>query len=205
MKNEMELRHQVAKNLVYYRKLNKLTQQALANKLNYSDKAISKWERGEALPDVYVLMCVAELYGVTLNDLTSSKPPVSKKDKAKSHLLITFCSIMLVWLFATVIFISLIIAKPDLNNSWLSFIYAIPTSLILAIVFSSLWGNYKTKILSISLFAWSIPLTISLTFSFARLWFLFICVVPFQIIILLWFKLKDILKRRKKLKEDILD
>ena len=205
MKSEMELRHQVAKNLLYYRKLNNLTQSALAKKLNYSDKAVSKWERGETLPDVYILSCLAELYGVSLNDLTSFKPPVSKKEKNKSRLLISFCSIMLVWLIATIVFILLIIINPDLPKTWLSFIYAIPVSLIVALVFSCLWAGTQTKTLVVSLFAWSLPLAICLTFSFARLWFLFICVIPFQVIILMWFKLKEILTRRKKLKESLLN
>ena len=55
MIQENDFKKQVAKNLVYYRKLNKMTQNELAQKLNYSDKAISKWERGENLPDLYIL------------------------------------------------------------------------------------------------------------------------------------------------------
>lgn len=204
MRSEVELRHQVAKNLLYYRKLNNLTQSSLAKKLNYSDKAVSKWERGETLPDVYILSCLAELYGVSLTDLTSFKPPISLKEKNKSRFLISICSIMLVWLIATIIFISFVIVAPHINKSWLSFIYAIPISLIVGIVFSCLWGSNNLKTIVISLFAWSIPLSICLTFSFSRLWFLFICVIPFQILILLWFKLKDLLKRRKKIKESVL-
>ena len=55
MLNENELKKIVTENLIYYRKINKLTQLQLAEKLNYSDKAISKWERGESLPDLYIL------------------------------------------------------------------------------------------------------------------------------------------------------
>lgn len=200
MKSEMELRHQVAKNLVYYRKLNNLTQSSLAKKLNYSDKAISKWERGETLPDVYILSCLAEIFEVSLNDLVSFKPAVPKKENRKSRLLISFCSIMLVWFLATVSFIVMIIVDPLIKKSWLSFIYAIPVSAIVAIVFSCIWGKNYHKTITVSIFAWSIPLSICLTFSFDRLWFLFICVIPFQVLILLWFKLKDILKRRKLIK-----
>ena len=200
MKSEMELRHQVAKNLVYYRKLNNLTQSSLAKKLNYSDKAISKWERGETLPDVYILSCLAEIFEVSLNDLVSFKPAVPKKENTKSRLLISFCSIMLVWFLATVSFIVMIIVDPLIKKSWLAFIYAIPVSAIVAIVFSCIWGKNYHKTITVSIFAWSIPLAICLTFSFDRLWFLFICVIPFQVLILLWFKLKDILKRRKLIK-----
>ena len=66
----------VGENLAKYRKFNNYTQIALAEKINYSDKAVSKWEKGECLPDVYVLKQLADLYGVTVNDLiTPNKKP----------------------------------------------------------------------------------------------------------------------------------
>ena len=67
--DEMNLRAIIAENLGYYRRRQGLTQAALAEKLNYSDKSVSKWERGDGLPDVLVLMRLAEYYGITLNDL----------------------------------------------------------------------------------------------------------------------------------------
>ena len=54
-----------AQNLISLRKQMKLTQIELAEKLNYSDKAVSKWERGESIPDVTVLMDIAKTFGVT--------------------------------------------------------------------------------------------------------------------------------------------
>ena len=71
MMNEENFKKLVAKNLSFYRKANKLTQLELAEKLNYSDKAISKWERGESLPDLYTLNVIAEFFGITINDLCS--------------------------------------------------------------------------------------------------------------------------------------
>ena len=49
------LNYIVSKNLSDLRKRNGLTQAELAEKLNYSDKAVSKWEKGESLPGVEVL------------------------------------------------------------------------------------------------------------------------------------------------------
>ena len=49
------------------RKKNNWTQAKLADKLNYSDKAISKWERAEAVPDIETLHALAELFGVTVD------------------------------------------------------------------------------------------------------------------------------------------
>ena len=63
----------IAKNIVSLRKANHLTQTELADKLNYSDKAVSKWERGDSLPDVIVLKQIADLFGVTLDYLVQSE------------------------------------------------------------------------------------------------------------------------------------
>ena len=60
----------IARNLVELRKRNKYTQQDLAEILQYSDKAISKWEKGDSLPDIEVLYQICKLYGVTLDYLT---------------------------------------------------------------------------------------------------------------------------------------
>ena len=66
MINENEFKQIVARNITNLRKTNGLTQLELAEKLNYSDKAISKWERGESLPDVYMLQVIAEMFGIRL-------------------------------------------------------------------------------------------------------------------------------------------
>ena len=81
--NEETLRKIIAKNLSFYRKNAGLTQAELAEKINYSDKSVSKWERGEGLPDVYVLTLIAGLLGVTVNDLISEAEPVSPKVKKR--------------------------------------------------------------------------------------------------------------------------
>ena len=73
MMNELEFKKIVSENLQYYRKQKNLTQLELAEAINYSDKSISKWERGESLPDLFILAEIAKLYGITLNDLVSPK------------------------------------------------------------------------------------------------------------------------------------
>ena len=66
---EQEFRKRLAENRVKYRKLNGLTQQELADCISYSDKSVSKWERGEGLPDVFVLLNIAQVYGVSVSEL----------------------------------------------------------------------------------------------------------------------------------------
>ena len=60
IQDEQTLRRTTAKNIAAYRKSHKDTQLDLARKLNYSDKSVSKWERGEGLPDVYILAQIAQ-------------------------------------------------------------------------------------------------------------------------------------------------
>lgn len=47
--SDEKLRQLIAENIAYYRKLNGDTQAGLAEKLSYSDKSVSKWERGGSL------------------------------------------------------------------------------------------------------------------------------------------------------------
>ena len=63
----MDIKYIVAKNISNLRVLNNMTQAELGEKLNYSDKTISKWERGDSIPDVAVLYEIANLFGVSLD------------------------------------------------------------------------------------------------------------------------------------------
>ena len=73
-----ELREIIGENLTELRKQKGYTQISLAEKLNYSDKAISKWENGSSLPPIDILLELANLYGVTLDYLVKDS---SQKDK----------------------------------------------------------------------------------------------------------------------------
>ena len=134
----------ISKNIVEYRKRAKLTQSELAEKLNFSDKSISKWERGEAIPDVVVLINMSEIFGITLNDLISEndiKPVCNNVDKIRNRILITLLSAGVAWLVATLVFVVLMLVVPELNKSWLAFIYAIPVSVIILLIFACIWGK----------------------------------------------------------------
>ena len=63
--DDEKLKKQIGINIASYRKRNGLTQAGLAERLNYSDKAVSKWERGESVPDVLTLSQMAELFDYT--------------------------------------------------------------------------------------------------------------------------------------------
>ena len=109
MINENDFKLIVAKNLIKFRKANGLTQLELAEKLNYSDKAVSKWERGESLPDVYMLQIIADMFGITLNDLVSENTEVVKPKGKFNKNIVMALSVGLVWLVAVVLFVLFII------------------------------------------------------------------------------------------------
>ena len=194
----------VAKNIADLRKANKLTQLELAEKLNYSDKAISKWERGDAIPDVAVLKEIADLFGVTLDYLVSADhdaeetTPRQSVRKLRNRGLITGMSILLVWFVATLSFVTTDFAVSNVKLHWLSFIWAAPVSMVVWLVFNSIWFNKKRNFLIISLLVWSFIISLFLTLLPFGLcfWQSFILGVPAQIIILMWSGLR--IKRKRK-------
>ncbi len=59
----------IAENLALYRKLHGLTQSELAEAIGYSNKSVSKWERGEGTPDIIMLIALSDIYGITVSEL----------------------------------------------------------------------------------------------------------------------------------------
>ncbi len=185
-----DLKGIIAKNLADLRSKEKLTQAELAARLNYSDKAVSKWERGESLPDITVLKQIADLFSVTVDYLLTeehdAKAEAPAMGKKRRHRVITWLSAALVWLIATVLFVLARILLPQLLGAWLLFLYAVPVSAVVLLVLNSLWGNRRWNYAIISLLTWSLLLSLFLTVSFNGSWMLFLLGVPAQIIILLW-------------------
>ncbi|MBR4072259.1 MAG: helix-turn-helix transcriptional regulator [Clostridia bacterium] len=183
----LELKNIIAKNIAELRKANGLTQLALAEKLNYSDKAVSKWESGASIPDVVVLKEIADMFGVTVDSLLSEKcsnKSVEPKRK-RVHTIITLLSVMLVWLIGTLAFAFMGIAGIE-KNLWLSFVWCVPVSFIVLLVFNSIWGRRRLNYLVISCLMWSLLAAVYLSALQYNPWLLFVIGVPGQIIICLW-------------------
>lgn len=181
---EDALRRTVSKNIASYRKAHKDTQIDLATKLNYSDKSVSKWERGESLPDIYILTQIAELYGVTVSNLIGETEP-PKKDNPRLHLYILALSVALICLVATAIFVAFKLVDVDFP-AWLLFIYAIPASAICAVVFTSLWWSIPYQTLAISVLDWSVGLSVCLSLSIPKIHLIFAVCGAFQVLVILW-------------------
>ena len=187
----MELKYIIAKNIARLRREASMTQLALAEKLNYSDKAVSKWESGASLPDIVVLKEIADLFGVTVDSLLSeeSTPAPALPARKRLHTVITLLSVGLVWLIATLFFVSFTMGGMG-QGMWLFFVWAVPVSLIVTLIFNSIWGNRRRNYLIISCLMWTLLCAVYLSALSYNPWLLFIMGVPGQTIISLWSGMK---------------
>jgi len=218
MENITSINARIAQNLTLYRKAANLTQAELAEKINYSDKSVSKWESGNGVPDVYILLKLAEIFKVTLDELVGEKAEKIVEEREKEKKKSTFFRIMvmllssgIVWLVATSLFAATTLWFDDELEEWMAFIYAIPVNAVLLIVFSSVWKYKMLNFLSVSLVIWSALLSAFLTTVFvgqrfgsdvSGAWVFFILGVPLQVLEVLWtFFRYTLVKNRKKQSE----
>lgn len=191
-----DLKQIVAANITDLRKKNNITQAELAQRLNYTDKAVSKWERGESLPDVAVLKQIADIFSVKIDYLVTAEHtdktleiPRKSSRRLRNHRLIAAMSVVLVWLIATLLFVNIQLVLPDLVHQWLAFVFAVPVTCIVWLVFNAVWFDKKRNFFIISLLVWSILACIYLCLLCLiqyNAWLLFVIGIPAQIIIFLW-------------------
>ena len=187
--SEEKLREYFARNLAHYRKALGLTQIELAERLNYSDKSVSKWERGDGLPDLALTAQIAEIFGLTVNDMIAEKPK-RRLMTTRNKIIITLLSMGVAWLVATILFFICEIIFPSIKVWWLFYIYAIPISAIVGIVFSCIWWKKIHLFASVSTLIWSLALCVMLTVSLPKIYLIFIVAAVLQILALLWFLIK---------------
>lgn len=177
-----EIKLNFSQNLINLRKTKNLTQLQLAEKLNYSDKAISKWEVGAVMPDVETLTHIADFFGITVNDLIYKKKKSILKEFYKNHLVITLFTFAMVWFLSTIIYFVLEHAT-GLSRCWLTFIFTIPISSVVLIVFSAIWFKRIFVYLSTTLLLWGVITSVYLAINNWHLWFIFIVGVVGQVAI----------------------
>ena len=204
----MELKSIVAKNLVDLRKNAGFTQIEIAEKLNYSDKAVSKWERGESLPDVETIKKLADLYSVSVDAILREQKDITKRIHKyaltpSQRMLIILISVGLVWAVATTVFSVLCWVDVDNLVASYSFILALPVTFIVIIVFNSMWGKVWINLLAASALLWTTALCIYLLVSLSYRWLCFIVPIPLQVVLIFFYGLKILnLEIRKKRKEE---
>ena len=208
--NNEELKIRVGANIARLRKSRGLTQAELAERINYSDKAVSKWERAESLPDVLTLICLAEQLGTDMNTLTGLQPanpePVSipepeqapeavpekapvKKPTADRGVIQKLSSI-LVWVVA--LFLYMVLDEFGVKNLWLLFVVAVPANAIVLLSLRSAWKLYGMNRILISVIMWGFLLVIYLLLLLTarvNVWKILPMGLLGQAAIILWFKM----------------
>jgi len=181
-----ELKAITASNIIDLRTKAGMTQLELAEKLNYSDKSVSKWERAEAIPDAYVLKKISEIFGVTVDYLLTShddwKPVVIYDDLRRKGKTITTIAIVGIWTMALLLFIIFWLLG---EIHWLIFIYAVPISLVTLLVLNSVWQRGKNNYFIIAALVVSIFASIYLSFLRYNWWQIFLLIIPAEIIVFL--------------------
>ena len=215
--NDEQLKVQIGQNISLQRKKAGLTQAGLAAKLNYSDKAVSKCERGESIPDVVTLVNLAEQLEITVNDLLSDPNALPEGDscnlekamtkvsekalkrKANKNVILALSS-TLVWFVALFIFV--VLSSFDLTDpySWMIFVYAVPINAIVLLSLRSAWRDFRWNKALITIISWTglISLHVSLlVFAKLNIWKMYLLGIPGQIAIWLWFRLFSTVKEEK--------
>lgn len=192
----------VAANLADLRKARGWTQAELAERINYSDKSVSKWERGDGLPDLKVLTQLASLYGVSLDTFVTENAAheIEQIQKPRGRLslriLTELLAVSIVFLAVTVIYVLLsFYAK---LNLWTLFTWAVPLSFGILTVLNIRWNYRVCAIVFGSLLSWSFLTALYLQLLQHNVWMLYIVGIPAQAAIILFSQY-----RRKKNKQKI--
>ena len=185
-----ELKLISASNIIKLRTGAGLTQAELGEKLNYSDKTISKWERGEAIPDAYVLTKMAEIFGVTVDYLLSShdawespeQQAARQEEAGYSVNMIIAISVLGVWTMALTIFVLLWLFDIIL---WETFIVALPVSILTYMVLICVFRRRQHLQFVIAAFVLSMFILLYFTLPMQKPWQLFLIAIPAEIIVFL--------------------
>lgn len=181
----------IASNLIRLRLAAAMTQAEVGEKLNYSDKTISKWERGEVTTDVFVLMDIAQLFGVSVDYLLSihgeKDPVIYNKPRTYNTRVITAIAVLGVWTLALVLFIALWWAGFVV---WQIFLFALPVSLITLLVMQSVFHQGRGNRFIVAALAVSVITAFYFLFLQNNPWQLFLLIAPLFAIVFLAFRVK---------------
>jgi len=203
-KEEINLQEVLANNLIHYRKASGLTQLELAQKFNYSDKSVSKWERGEGFPDVFVLKSLADFYGIKVDDfyIKEHKPVKISAYQKHKQLYLQLFSLGLVWLVTLAVFmlVRLFLPVASTFQPWLIFIYGAVASFVVLVVWHCVFHLRFIRVFSISGLIWSIAVAIFLTFESMTdrsLYLVFFLGIPLEILEILWYLFRRKVHQRR--------
>lgn len=195
MENLDFIERNVATNIGMLRKNMGWKQSEFAKKLNFSDKSISKWERGESMPDITTLKKIADLFNVSIDYLTEEhKQAPTKTSISIRDLLVTITFCVAAFLISTIIFIAVNITKqPDASKYWVSFVYGALVCAAIVNIYSKIEHYWLCGMISLSSIAWLAITCAYLTLlvnGSSQYWMLFLVGVPIQAAICLLFFVK---------------
>ena len=189
-----ELKPIVAGNIIRLRLAAGMTQAELGEKLNYSDKTISKWERAESVPDAAVLKKLSRLFGVTVDSLLSEErwaPDPNAADQlngAYSRRAVTLVALTGIWTLAALLFVIFWLLG---HYVWLFFVYAVPLSLVALLVLNSIWNHGKENRLIVGGLVLSVFGVIYLSLLKYNPWQLFLLLIPAELLVYFSFRIRN--------------
>ncbi len=211
MTNEIDFKKSFGENISRLRRERGITQIRLAEELNYSDKAVSKWERGESIPDTYTVLKIAEIFDISVDellgrDIKHAEPTSNKKRIASERLFLepkhTFIPLIAtigVYFIASLVFFVLKNVELTTDFAWRSFVYATPAAAIVITVFASMWWKLKYQCMCVSAIIWSVGASIYCSYDAQNFRYIFIpCAILQCVCILTYVFVYCLIKRKNR-------
>lgn len=200
-KSENTIEKNIADNIKALRQQFGLKQSELGEKIAYSDKTVSKWENGSSVPDINALSAVADVFGLTVDDLirpnaadksvTLSTQEV--KENRANEIAMLCLSMLSVYMGATFIYFTLWLLKGI--SFWQLFVWSVCPSALILYRFNRINTNVKwINAVTLSIFLWALIAALFLQFLKYHLWPLFFLGIPTEAMIII----STLYRKRKK-------
>ena len=188
-------REVLAANLAELRKSENLTQAEFAARLNYSDKAVSKWERGDSLPDVVMLKTIADMYHLRVDDLLTENGVQGavgterRDEQVKQKVLVVALWVSIAWIVAALVFFYSQYTEGKML--WMAFVWAVPASFLIIVWFVLRWGERRLLCAAASGLVWAILISFYFQYLKYNFWMIFFVGVPVQIALIIGSKIRE--------------
>lgn len=194
MLDEKNFKKNFAKSISKLRKDNGMTQQELAAALNYSDKAISKWEREESVPDTFTVYKIAKLFKIPISELfgeTQAQQPQEELEQQTRNymrpikIFVPVISCLAVFFMFSIAFFILFNTKSTEDYAYYAFLFAVPIASLVLTIFSALWWKLRYSCIFTSIIIWSVGIAFFVTLQMQAVWFVFVPCFILQVLCIL--------------------
>lgn len=194
----MEIGKIIGENIQKLRKSKKMTQQDLANLFNYTSNAVSRWERGDTIPDISTLVTISKYFGVTIdcliteNGFEDKEKYLAPKEVKSRTFILTFLVVSLIWTIIAIVFVYLY--QNEIDNSWRCFFWGIPASALTPLTFYRKEKNPVLNFVFSTIILWGLLLAIFMQYLELKLYLIFLVGIPAQVALFFW---SQIIKLKK--------